>query len=51
MENFTFREIHVGDWKIDWKIVAFLSYVVYYFGNLLKSANRALEQNKTFISL
>ena len=25
--------------KVDWKIVAFLSSVVYYFGDLLKSAN------------
>ena len=33
--------------KIDGKIVAFLSLVVYYFGDLLKSGNRALvtEQN------
>ena len=50
MEHFTFREMHISE-KIDWKIVAFLSYVVYYFGDLLKSANRALVQNKTFISL
>ena len=46
MENFTFREMHVGE-KIEEKIVAFLSLVVYYFGDLLKSGNRALvtEQN------
>ena len=37
--------------KIDGKIVAFLLSFVYYFGDLLKSANRALVQNKTFISL
>ena len=37
--------------KIDGKIVAFFSDVVYYFGDLLKSATRALLQNKTFISL
>ena len=37
--------------KVDWKIVAFLSSVVYYFGDLLKSANMAFVRHKTFISL
>ena len=37
--------------KVDWKIVAFLSSVVYYFGDLLKSANMAFVQHETFISL
>ena len=38
MENFTFRE---------GKIVAFFfPYVVYYFGDLLKSATKAHVQNK-----
>ena len=37
--------------KINGKIAAFLSSVVGYFGDLLKSGNRALVQNKTFISL
>ena len=37
--------------KINGKIVAFLSSVVYYFEDLLKSGHRALVQNKTFISL
>ena len=32
--------------KIDGKIVAFFSFVVYYFGDLLKSAIRALVQSK-----
>ena len=45
-----FREMHVGEKSIG-KIVAFLSYVVYYFGGWLKSANRAVVQNKTFVSL
>ena len=50
IENFTFREMHVGEKSIR-KIAAFLSSVIYYFGDLLKSASRALVQNKTFISL
>ena len=50
MENFTFREMQIGE-KIDGKIVAFLSSIVYYFEDLLKSGNRALIQYKTFISL
>ena len=50
MENFTFRKMHVGD-EINGKIVAFLSSVVYYFEDLLKSGNKALVQNETFISL
>ena len=37
--------------KVDWKIVAFLSSVVYYFGDLLKTANMAFVRHKTFISL
>ena len=37
--------------KVDWKIVAFLSSVVYYFGDLLKTANTAFVRHKTFISL
>ena len=37
--------------KVDWKIVAFLSSVVYYFGDLLKSANITFLRHKTFISL
>ena len=37
--------------KVDWKIVAFLSSVVYYFGDLLKSANIIFLRHKTFISL
>ena len=35
-------------WKTKKK---FLSYAVYYFGDLLKSANMAFTQHKTFISL
>ena len=31
--------------------MAFLSFVVYYFGDLLKSANMALVRHKAFISL
>ena len=50
MENFTFREMHVGE-KIEEKIVAFLSSVVYYFRNLLKSVDMAFVWHKTFISL
>ena len=42
---------YAGRRKIDGKIVAFLSSFVYYFEDLLKSGNRALVQNKTFISL
>ena len=45
MENFTFREMHVGE-KIEEKIVAFLSPVVYYLGDLLKSAAMALYGTK-----
>ena len=37
--------------KIDGKIVAFLSSVVYYFKDLLKSGKRAFVQHKKFISL
>ena len=37
--------------KVDWKIVAFLSSVFYYFGDLLKTANMAFVLHKTFISL
>ena len=37
--------------KIEEKIVAFLSSVVYYFGDLLKSADMAFVRHKTFISL
>ena len=37
--------------KIDGKIVAFLSYVVYYIGDLLKSANMAFVRHEAFISL
>ena len=37
--------------KVDGKIVAFLSSVVYYFGDLLKTANLAFVRHKTFISL
>ena len=47
---FTFKEMHIGE-KIKEKIVAFLSSVVYYFGDLLKSANMAFVRNKTSISL
>ena len=36
--------------KIKGKIVAFLFSVVYYSGDLLKSANMAFVQHKTFIS-
>ena len=36
---------------IDGKILAFLSSVVYYFGDQLKSANMALIRHKTFIGL
>ena len=50
MENFKFKEMHVGK-KINGKIVAFLSSVIYYFEDLLKSGDRALVHNKTFISL
>ena len=35
MENFTFREMHVGE-KSKRKFVAFLSPIVYYLGDLLK---------------
>ena len=47
------RCIHGDAWrrKVDWKIVAFLSSVVYYFGDLLKTANMAFVRHKTFISL
>ena len=37
--------------KINGKIIAFLSSVVYYSGDLLKSANMAFARHKTFISL
>ena len=37
--------------KINGKIVAFLSSVVYYFEDLLKSADMAFVRHKTFISL
>ena len=37
--------------KLDEKIVAFLSLVVYYCEDLLKSGNRAFVHNKTFINL
>ena len=37
MENFTFREMHVGE-KSKRKFLAFLSIIVYYLGDLLKSA-------------
>ena len=37
--------------KINGKIVEFLSSVVYYFEDLLKSADMAFVQNKTFINL
>ena len=37
--------------NVDEKIVMFLASVVYYFGDLLKSANMAFVQNKTFIGL
>ena len=37
--------------NVDGKIVMFLSSVVYYFGDFLKSANMAFVQNKTFIGL
>ena len=37
--------------KINRKIVAFLSAVVYYSGDLLKSANMVFVRHKTFISL
>ena len=37
--------------KINGKIVAFLSSVVYYSDDLLRLGNRALVQKKTFISL
>ena len=47
MKNFT----HASRRKIDGKIVAFLSSVVYFFEDLLKSGNRALVQKKTFIIL
>ena len=49
MENFTFRDACRR--KIKGKIVAFLSTVVYYSGDLLKSANMAFVRHKTFISL
>ena len=51
MENSTHVQRDACRRKIDGKIVAFLSSVVYYFQDLLKSGNRALLQNKTFISL
>ena len=41
-------EIHV---KINARIVAFLSSVVYYFEDLLKSVDMAFVRHKTFISL
>ena len=50
MENFHFQRDAYRR-KIKEKIVAFLSSVVYYFGDLLKSANMAFVRNKTFISL
>ena len=50
MENFTFREMYVGEMLME-KNVAFLSSVVYHFGELLKSANMAFVWNKTLISL
>ena len=50
MKNFTFREIHVGERSMG-KIVAFLYSVVYYFGDLLKTGNKALVRKKTFIIL
>ena len=37
--------------NVDGKIAAFLSSVVYYFGDLLKSANMSFVRYKTFISL
>ena len=37
--------------KINEKIIAFLSSVVYYSGDLLKSTNMAFARHKTFISL
>ena len=37
--------------NVDGKIVMFLSSVVYYFGDLLKSANMAFVRHKTFIGV
>ena len=37
--------------NVDGKIVVLLSSVVYYFGDLLKSANMAFVRHKTFIGL
>ena len=37
--------------NVDGKIVEFLSSVVYYFGDLRKSANMAFVQHKTSIGL
>ena len=50
MENFTFREMHVGENQWENRSVS-LSSVVYYCEDLLKSGNGALVQNKIFISL
>ena len=46
MEKFSFGEMHIGE-----KSMGKTSRFVYYFEDLLKSGNRALVQNKTFISL
>ena len=52
MENCTFREKHVGEKSnIKSYLKAFLSSIVYYFGDLLKSADMAFVRHKTFISL
>ena len=51
MENFTLKEICVARRNVGQKIVPFLCSVVYYFGDLLKSANRAFVRKETFISL
>ena len=45
MKIFTFREMHEGE-KLMGKIVAFLSSVIYYLGDLLKSANRTFLWDK-----
>ena len=50
MENFKFREMHVGENQWENRSVS-LSSVVYYCEDLLKSGNGALVQNKIFIRL
>ena len=56
LSRFFFKEWKISHWErgacrlnVDGKIVVFLSSVVYYFGDLLISANMTFVRHKTFI--